>query len=462
MGKSLNNPLSCAVIAGGLALAVIVPLAAAAAPAAREVASPHTSLRYDRDYPTIDYGGVARNNPIARLQARIDRGEVRLDFRPGRGYLDSLLGQLDIDPSSQVLVYSKTSLQIEHISGATPRAIYFNDDTYVAWVQDSDLLELSVMDADLGAVFYTLRNRADEAPQVQRETSRCLACHDTFSMTGGGVPRFLLDSIVVDTSGTALRNEVPREITDETPLQQRWGGWYVTGLPDGLPHLGNLQIPHSHAVAEVHGQHGATVESLAGLFDTRPYVTGTSDVVALLVLEHQLFVKNLVTRLNFKTRSLLAREASERGLAQIKFEQSSPQTQEAVHRMTEDLVRAMLFMDAAVYPRPVGGTSGYDKWFQAQGPRDQRGRSLRDLDLHSRLFKYPLSYVIYSEAFNALPADVKQLVYARLREILRGPDGPAPPHLSASDRAAILEILIATKPDFAATQVAQATEVVGR
>src|SRR5262245_43425520 len=166
-----------------------------------------SALRYDTDYPAIAYGDMPRANPIARLQERLDRGEVKLEFRGPRGYLDSMLRALDIDPSSQVLVYSKTSLQIDVIGPATPSAIHFNDDTYVAWVQGSVLLELSAMDNERGAVFYTFRNRHDDPGPMQRETSRCLSCHDTFSMTGGGVPRFLFASTLVDTDGVALEME---------------------------------------------------------------------------------------------------------------------------------------------------------------------------------------------------------------------------------------------------------------
>jgi hypothetical protein len=412
----------------------------------------YSQLRYDSDYPTIGYSGPAVDNPIARLQGRLDRGETRLEFKGGRGYLDSLLRALGIDPSSQVLVYSKTSLQIDHISAAKPRAIYFNDDSYVAWVQGSDLLEMTVMDASLGAVFYTLKNEPDGDSQFERRTSQCLTCHDTYAMSGGGVPRFLISSTLVDTDGIILGNESAHETDDHTPLAERWGGWYVTGMPDSEAHLGNLQIPaRSTALPSRLAQRG-TLASVATLFDATPYITDKSDIVALLVLEHQIDVKNLITRLSYKSRSFLARDAAAQGSAPVTLETASPKTRAAVKGMTEQLVRALLFKDAASYRHAIAGTAGYDRWFASQGPRDSQGRSLRDFDLHKRLFKYPLSYVIYSEAFDALPPYVKAGIYTRLREILSGVDrGGEFSYLSGEDRQSILQILTATKPDFASS-----------
>src|SRR5262245_8320432 len=147
--------------------AAIAMMAALAGPAAWS--APAAALRYDTDYPMIPYSGVARDNPVERLQARLDNGNVRLEFKAPRGYLDSLLAALHIDRSSQTLVYSKTSLQIEAINSATPRAIYFNDDTYVAWVQGQRMLEIVTMDAKLGAVFYTLPYEEVSQPRLDRE-----------------------------------------------------------------------------------------------------------------------------------------------------------------------------------------------------------------------------------------------------------------------------------------------------
>ena len=96
----------------------------------------------------------------------------------------------------------------------------------------------------------------------------------------------------------------------------------------------------------------------------------------------------------------------------------------------------------------ITSTPGFAKDFVRRGPRDAKGRSLRDFDLERRLFKYPCSYLIYSAAFDGMPADVREYVLRRLYEVLTGADrAPEFAHLSAADRKAILEILVATKPN---------------
>ncbi len=396
-------------------------------------------LRYDQDYPGIRYSARPVANEIARLQEKLNRGEVRLEHAAPRGYLDSLLRVLKIDPSSQVLVYSKTSLQFPLIRAATPRAIYFNDDTYVAWVQNSDLLEIATMDADRGAVFYTLLNLPDRRQDFEHETSRCLSCHDTFSMSGGGVPRFLFLSAPVNADGILPPQHISIETDDRTPVGKRWGGWYVTGHPGNEAHLGNT-------VAKREGD----LATLKGLFDTRPYPTEESDVVALLVLEHQLYIKNLITRLNFKSRAFLAREGKAR------WEDTSAVVRASIRRMMDDLLAAMLFARAAPLAGPVKGSADFEQQFVQRGPRDRLGRSLRDFDLQTRLFRYPLSYVIYSEGFDALPDSIRPYLYSRLAEGLSRTDAAFPfDHLSAPDRRAILEILTATKPELARTSSAR-------
>jgi ATP-dependent Clp protease adaptor protein ClpS len=129
------------------------------------------AARYDADYPTLGYANRASHNAFARLQQRLDNGELQLRWRADRGYLDDLLAALNIDTSSQVLVYSKTSLQIDGITAAKPRAVYFNDEAYVGFVQGMPLLELAALDDELGLVFYTLTNQSPGAPRLDREAA---------------------------------------------------------------------------------------------------------------------------------------------------------------------------------------------------------------------------------------------------------------------------------------------------
>lgn len=413
-----------------------------------------SALRYDTEYPLIGYAEKPTHNAIARLEERLDRGDVKLEFVPGRGYLDSLLKALGIDRSSQTLVYSKTSLQIDLIKAATPRAIYFDDTTYVAWIPETNIIEITTMDSAVGPVFYTLPNRDPTSTHLDRETSRCLTCHDTFSMMGGGVPRFLFMSSPVTLAGEPLTNEISKETTDATPLRERWGGWYVTGAPSNIPHLGNLQVKGPAQPVQTLDAlkvAGHTVDKLDAVFDTKPYLTDHSDVVALLVFEHQVYIENLITRASYKARTLIARQNEGQPADDLTWDQLPPKARPMVEAMLEPLVKALLFVDATTLPAHIAGNSGFDRWFQSQGPRDARGRSLRELDLTTHVFRYHLSYMIYSIGFDGLPTYAHDYVYQRIADILSGRDqSPTYSHLSAADRATALQILTQTKPAFAA------------
>jgi hypothetical protein len=411
----------------------------------------YSALRYDFEYPVIGYAETPKHNAFARLQERLDKGEVKLEWRAPRGYLDSLLKALNLDKSSQVLVFSKTSLEISYITDKTPRAVYFDDEVYVAWVQGAPALELMAVDSRIGPVFYTLPNRDPTLEaRLNRETLRCLNCHDSFSLMGGGVPHFLMVSTYAGIEGERAQRNASIDTNDQTPMKNRWGGWYVTGQHGSQPHLGNVVIKSQDDLANIDALRRGNLDTLQGLFDTKPYLTDRSDIVALLVLAHQVTMHNLITRANFKARSFVARE---HGLAEnddLAWEDFSPKTQKALEAMFEPLVRGLLNSGAAQYTSPIRGNSGFDAWFQKQGPKDKRGRSLRELDLQKRLFKYPLSYLIYSDGFDGLPEYGKRYVYQRLAQVLQGRDtDPAYANLTPADKQALFEILRDTKPAFA-------------
>jgi hypothetical protein len=431
-------------IGGGLVIGAV----AAQVPVQQGQADPFaiptpTKLPYDSEYPVMHYGRTPSHNALAQLQQRLAAGSVRLTFSAPRGYLDSLLQALAIDPSSQVLVYSKTSLQKGEISAATPRALYFDANTYVGYVQDGATLELGAMDSELGQVFYTLPNRTAAAPHLQRETLTCLACHDTYEMSGGGVPRFLLMSSYVDLHGNQLTHEDSILTTDETPLESRWGGWYVSGHTGKQVHVGNILVTDVQQLVKLDTVRRGNIDTLDDLFNTKPYLTDKSDVVALLVLQHQETVQNLLSRVNFEVREALARVAN-------KPEALPAKTRTQLQDFMDDLAKAMLFGDAVPYTDTIHGTSGFDVWFQKQGIRDSQGRSLRDLDLQTRLFRYPLSFLVYTPAFEALPDYARDYLFGRFAAVLQGRDASDTyAFMSAADRRATLQIFTATDPAFA-------------
>ena len=429
--------------AAALGAGVLLAAAFLAQPAAAQ-------FRYDVEYPTVQYTEKPKDNSIADLIERVEAGEVEFEYSGNRGFFDSLIEALEIDPSSQVLVYSGTSMQYSLIEAETPRALYFSDDAYVAWVQGSNVVEIAAMDARLGPVFYTFENSQRRPGHFLRETNRCLNCHDTQGMMGGGVPELPVRSILVDRFGATFGYETGAMTTDATPLSERWGGWYVTGSHGGQTHLGNILVDRREEIAEIDPAKRFNLDSVEGLFNAEPYLRDTSDIVALMVLEHQVGVPNALTYVSFKAPAVLERMGLADAAEAESWDALPEQAQEMMPRMLDQLVDRLLFVDAITLDEPIAGSSGFDAWFEGQGPRNAQGRSLRDLDLQTRLFTYPVSYQIYSGAFDNLPGFARDYIYRRMADVLEGRDDSGRyAHIEAADRQALREILLETKPDFA-------------
>jgi len=409
------------------------------------------------DHAAIAYATSTPADRIARLQASIDAGAASLEFDPQRGYLPSLLRALEIPVSSQGLVFSRTSLQVDRIAPWTPRAVYFSDDAYVGWVQEGPIMEIATVDPKLGAVFYTLRQEQAARPVFERQGRTCLQCHDSSSTTGG-VPGLIMRSVFPDRYGYVVPSD-QGVTTDRTPLADRWGGWYVTGNLGNQPHMGNIAAPLvGHEIAnsaayltKLRAEPSRPVADLSERFDSAPYLTPHSDAVALMVLAHQASIHNLITAATYEARRA---EYDDQMAGSARVDGAvSEGARVRIETAGERLVRAMLFVKEAPLAQPVSGTSRFAAEFARRGTRDQKGRSLRDLDLTRRLFRYPLSYLIYSESFDAMPAPVRTYVYRRLREVLGGQDDrPEFAHLSPADRDAVREILEETKPEFTTTR----------
>ena len=401
----------------------------------------------DSEHPVINYTKTETTDPISRLQKRIDSGEFRPAYYGRHGYLRSVLEALKIPVSSQMLVFSKTSFQHDLISPESPRALYFNDSVSVGWVQGGSVLEIAASDPQLGTVFYTLAQNRVTKPRFERQTNECLQCH------GGGmtrdVPGYMFRSVFARADGQPEFRAGTKLTTDQSPISERWGGWYVTGKHGEMRHMGNVFAKGGEEVT-LDRERGANITDLAPLFNTSPYLGKTSDIVALMVAEHQAQTYNYITRANYLTRIALDYDA------QLNKEWNRPKDyrSEGVTRRIasacEALVRAMLFVEEAPLTAQITGTSGFAEQFARQAPFDKKGRSLHQLDLATRLMRYPCSYLIYSEAFTALPPLAKETIYRRLQEILTGKEtGKEFAHLTLTDKQAIHEILTDTCPDYA-------------
>ncbi|MEX2176686.1 MAG: hypothetical protein WD872_20130 [Pirellulaceae bacterium] len=399
----------------------------------------------DYDDEPIRYSESTPDNPVSRLGEQMAAGTVVLEHQPPFSYLRSLLQALKVPESSQTLVYSKTSMQRQRITPRTPRALYFNDEVYVGFCKGGDVLEISVADPRLGAVFYTLERDDFAKPSLVRQGDKCLICHG--SSQTKEIPGHLLRSVFVQPSGLPILSAGSYRIDQTSPFEQRWGGWYVTGTHGPQKHRGNLVVRGSSVPESVDNSAGMNVTDLGDRFMTSAYLSQHSDLVALMVLEHQTEAHNRIARASFQTRQALHyQQALNRELGESD-DHVWDSTRSRIKSVGEPLVEYLLFSGEAELTHRIRGTSGFEEEFAKQGPRDGRGRSLRDFDLERRLFEYPCSYLVYSPSFQALPREAKDYVFERLWSILSGQDQTKPfAHLTAEDRRAILEILRETLP----------------
>jgi len=380
-----------------------------------------------RDHPAIGYSSAPVSDAVLALDARLANGSAWLAFDQTTGYLRAVLDALGVPVQSQMLVFSQTSFQAPFINMHNPRAVFFSDTVAVGFVRGGSILEVAAQDPAQGVIFYELPQSAVVPPRFRRNND-CLACHLSWETLG--VPGLTVQSVYPLPDEISYVNGFTT--VHGSPLEQRWGGWWVTGDHGGARHMGNIPVMPADKGKSKLANPTRPLASVEGLFDLTGYPGKYSDVVALLVLAHQTNMTNLITRTGWEAR--LAAAAPSRD--------ASARVAESAH----DLVDYMLFVDEAPLAGPVKGTSGFAEAFSAGGPRDAKGRSLRDLDLRRRLFRYPCSYMIYTPAFDGMPQAARDAVYQRLWEVLSGREtGARYRQLTLQDRQAIVSILRETK-----------------
>lgn len=396
----------------------------------------------DFEQPPISYSSSTPTDSVQQLADRLQDGSSRLEWDEQSGYLKSLLSTLEIPESSQTLVFSKTSLQVGQISPRTPRAIYFNDDAYVGWVQRGDMIEISAADPALGATFYTLEQRSSKAPLLKRETSKCLQCHG--STHTRRIPGHIVRSVYPDKSGLPVFRMGTHISTPSSTMAERFGGWYVTGNTGDTRHMGNAWIEEPDKSEQLEQFDAFSVADLSHLVNTAPYINRHSDVIALLVLQHQVHVHNVLTAANH-SGMLAERDALTMNKALDREpEFQSESTVRRYQSAADKVLKALLCCKESTLGGPLSGSSTFQEDFESRGPFDSNQRSLRQIDGEHRLFRYPCSFLIYSEPFRRLHSEVRGRVIAGLQDILAADDDALPEdfqHLSESDRTAIHEIL---------------------
>lgn len=372
------------------------------------------------------------DNPVERLQQRLESGEVRLEYRAPRGYLDSLLEALGISPLTQTLVFSKTSAQFRLISPRSPRAIYFNDDVYVGWVRGGPILEISTADPQDGAVFYMLPQEPVSTPRIVRDQGQCLQCHE--SGRTARVPGHMTRSLFVDSSGQPELRLGGVDVDHTTPLAERFGGWLVTDA--NFEHRGNRVLAPGSTETEPF--------DFSGVSNPEDYLSSESSVLAHLLLAHETQTHNRIARAGIEARRAIEYRDNMRKLFGEASEETEASVQRRIENPAEELLEYLLFAGEAPLPPGIKADTPLAQEFSQRGP-------LYELDLERRLFRVPLSYLVLTEAFDALPAETHDYLRRRLKQILRGEDNSAEfAHLTAADREAIERALRSEKPSLLA------------
>jgi hypothetical protein len=397
----------------------------------------------------FNYSSAVPEDGVASLQERIASGSLRLG-RSDREIVQALLRELVIPVESQVLVFSKTSLQRQRIGPDRPRSIFFSDTCYVGWVP-SGLVEITSIDPVIGPIFYAFDPAAarTNASRCLVRDADCLRCHGgTFVR---GIPGVFVRSVFADGDGDPMLKYGTEVVDFRTPFTNRWGGWYVTGRHGTALHRGNVQAAEKDDQLAVDFRRGANVTDLSRFFPAGEYLTNSSDIVALLILEYQTAMQNTLTRASLNSRRMIDYQRNlQRELKEEITEEPVYQSVKSVlDSSAREVVDDLLFKDEAELPEGIKGSSQFGKAFGANAKRAADGSSLKELLLKGRLFKNRCSYLIYSDSFLKLPKQLKRKIYRKLAGALRPIDpDPRYAYLEADERARLVEILRQTFPEF--------------
>jgi hypothetical protein len=405
----------------------------------------NASAQSDKNDAPIRYDSSPAKDRVAKLMDKMAAGEVSFEWDEKHGWLP-LLEHLEVPRASQTLVFSKTSQQNRKIRPSTPRAIYFNDDVYVGYVTNGDFLELGAVDPAQGARFYAFDQAKAEYPTLKKASDQCMACHETRKTQD--VPGFLIRSVFPKKSGHPDFTLGTDSTGHSTPLKKRFGGWYVTGNHGSMRHRGNVFVNRDEG-GEIDHEAGANLNQLPSIANAEGHLEPTSDIVALMLMEHQVQFHNFVTKASYTARQTRHYDTQMNRVFERDAGHRSESSTRRIDAAAEKLVAYTLFADEFRFSSPVRGAPEFVKQFSKTAVRTSDGRSLRDLDLQTRLLKYPCSYLVYTESFNALPDEILSVVKEKMLAVLNGNnDVKEFDHLTAADRKNILEILTETHPLF--------------
>lgn len=386
--------------------------------------------KLDYKAPPHSYWERPPQDAVTAALAKIQSGELKVDTSSDRAFVASLLGALKVPVSSQLLVYSATSMQSGIINPRNPRALYFNDEIYVGFVPGG-LVEIMGVDPELGGVFYIFdKPQPGQLPRTDRST-RCFNCHAGSATMR--IPGLLAESVAPIISGASYENYRRDEQGHQIPLADRFGGWHVTSAkPFGETKANIFARSDGSGVKIVKVKPGE-------MWDIEKHLLPSSDILPHLIHEHQIGFDNQVIHAAY-----LAREIGDKGRTPTLADDKR------LNEKATALVRYILFADEAkLPPSGIAGDEKYAADFLSNKKASGTGLSLKDLDLKTRMFKHRCSYMLYTPQWQKLPAMIKNRVYAGMKLALSGKDQNYA-YLSAQERLAIVSILRETLPDLPA------------
>jgi len=394
-------------------------------------AQPEPPTYRDFDQLPHSYWQRPLKDRFSLLKQDLEAGRLPLDRSSEKAFLLSLLQVLQIPVTSQMLLFSTTSLQLSLINPGNPRALYFSDDVYLGYIPGGKI-EIISLDPELGGIFYIFDiPRGEQRINVERAT-RCMNCHVADETQH--VPGLVLKSVVPGQRGGSLTAYRIGQSGHQIPLSERFGGWYLTGADGFTNHWGNV-------IGKLSPQGLSTQKIEAGKrFSYVRYPVAASDILPQLLHEHQAGFVNRVLEAGYRARTVLF--LSQGG----KLNQKQAAELDA---QAETVVKYLLFADEA--PLPDGGVTGLPEFkqeFANQARKTAAGVSLRDFELETRLFKYRCSYMVYSAVFQGLLPEMKQRIYQRLDKALnvRTPD-KAYAYLPEAEKQMIRQVLRQTLTD---------------
>ena len=367
---------------------------------------------------------------FAMIKERIQEGEVKIDTSNDKAFLKSMLDALSIPASSQIMVFSASSLQSEIINPGNPRALYFNEDTYIGWVPGG-LIEIIAADPEMGPMFYVYdRLRPGGAvPSVQRST-KCMNCHAGNATRR--LPGLIAESLLVSRAGSSLETFRRDVQGHQIPLESRFGGWHLTGQHNISDHRANVMgIPNA-------GKNTIVPVEPGQYSDLSLHLLPTSDILPNLIHEHQIGFEN---RLVYAIYTLRQLKHENKGLlgASAKAE---------IEERAEEMARYITFAEEAKFPaKGITGAPAYAEDFLRDRKVTKAGISLKDLDMKTRMFKHRCSYMLYTDTWKEAPKELKDRVYYHMALYLRDQPDAQHAHIPAAERMAIRTILKETIND---------------